>query len=98
MVLKCALCFALVVFVIQNIFGREYEASVMTSVFYFVIAFIIGLVVDILYSHIRVKLALIAEEERLQREGEKERMRFATEAKSNAITQLFGADDEPPQT
>ena len=64
--------------------------TVMNSLLYFVFAFIVGLGVDTLWRHVRVRIKLIEEAEREAQETEKSEMENVSKAKASAITRLFG--------
>ena len=89
MVVKVSLSFALFVFIVQNIAGVPYNETLMSSVFYFIIAFVAGLCVDTLYRHIRVRIKLIEEEERKNSEEENSKIADVSRAKASASANLF---------
>ncbi|MCA9734914.1 MAG: hypothetical protein H6696_08410 [Deferribacteres bacterium] len=89
MVLKASLSFALFLFIIQNLAGVPYNETVMNSVFYFILAFALGLGIDTLYRHIRVRIKLIEEEERKNSDEEEAKIEDISRAKASAISKLF---------
>ncbi|KAA3615481.1 MAG: hypothetical protein DWQ05_14110 [Calditrichaeota bacterium] len=89
MVLKASLSFSLFIFIVQNIAGVPYTETLMNSMFYFILAFVIGLVADTLYRHIRVRIKLIEEEERQKSEEEQSKMEHVSRAKAHAMTKMF---------